>query len=243
MITIITPTLNAAAYLPAMLATLYSQGEPFEHIVVDGGSTDSTCDLARAAGSRVIEAPGTNQSEALNIGFAEAKGSIWAWQNADDLYAPNCFRRILKHFSDPSVDVIYGGYSMIDATGNKLCLNAAPPWASWKLQYGRFVPMQPATFWRARVHCTINEARHYTMDVDMFSRMHLQGARFFHAPDTLGAFRCHGSSKTSTLKAKWPMYREHHQVLRANYHYHLGQDVLFWFFAVRGFLAGIWNKR
>jgi rSAM/selenodomain-associated transferase 2 len=53
-VSIIIPTLNAAASLPATLAAL---GQGPEVIVVDGGSTDATVALATAFGARILTAP------------------------------------------------------------------------------------------------------------------------------------------------------------------------------------------
>ncbi|WP_448206206.1 TIGR04283 family arsenosugar biosynthesis glycosyltransferase [Azospirillum sp. sgz302134] len=51
---IVIPTLNAAATLPATLAALSWEGAL---VVADGGSTDDTRGLARAAGATVVRAP------------------------------------------------------------------------------------------------------------------------------------------------------------------------------------------
>ncbi len=69
-ISVIIPTLNAAGTLPAMLTSLIGgcrrqQGEQrtpltpltLELIVSDGGSTDTTGELARAAGARLVTGP------------------------------------------------------------------------------------------------------------------------------------------------------------------------------------------
>ncbi|MBP2312267.1 TIGR04283 family arsenosugar biosynthesis glycosyltransferase [Azospirillum soli] len=53
-VAVIIPTLNAAPLLPATLAALDGFGRV---VVADGGSADSTRDLARAAGALVVKAP------------------------------------------------------------------------------------------------------------------------------------------------------------------------------------------
>ena len=59
------PTLNAAATLAATLAALGTVGEV---LVVDGGSTDATVAVARAAGVRVVAAePGRGRQMAAGI--------------------------------------------------------------------------------------------------------------------------------------------------------------------------------
>jgi rSAM/selenodomain-associated transferase 2 len=71
-ISVIVPTLNATATLPAALAGLGPVGEV---IVVDGGSSDLTLEAARAAGARVIAAPaGRGQQFAAGI---EAASLPW----------------------------------------------------------------------------------------------------------------------------------------------------------------------
>lgn len=62
MLSVVIPTLNAAATLPAVLRALVPaavDGLVKEVIVSDGGSTDQTLDLAEAAGCRILSgAPG-----------------------------------------------------------------------------------------------------------------------------------------------------------------------------------------
>ena len=65
---VIIPTLNAAAHLPRTLAAL---GKVAEIIVVDGGSTDATTEQAREAGARVLIAPRGRGSQ-LAAGIAAA---------------------------------------------------------------------------------------------------------------------------------------------------------------------------
>ena len=74
----IIPALNESAGLGATLASLAAQSEPLEAVVVaDGGSTDGTAGLARAAGAMVLGCGrvgrGCQIAEALGtVGWADA---------------------------------------------------------------------------------------------------------------------------------------------------------------------------
>ncbi len=86
-LSVIIPTLNAASVLPATLAAI---GCMAEVIVVDGGSTDSTAPLARAAGARVIDAPRGRGSQ-IAAGIEAAAGPWLLLLHADTRLAPGWF--------------------------------------------------------------------------------------------------------------------------------------------------------
>ena len=54
MLSVVIPSLNAAATLPACLQAL---GNVADLVVVDGGSRDASREIARAAGARVVDSP------------------------------------------------------------------------------------------------------------------------------------------------------------------------------------------
>lgn len=82
MISVITPTLNAALTLQACLDSVTACG--CEHVIIDGGSTDGTLDIARRHDCEVIDAPGSGIYEAQNIGVAAATGEWVHFLGADD---------------------------------------------------------------------------------------------------------------------------------------------------------------
>lgn len=122
-LTIITPCLNAAATLPATLASVRAQAYPgLEHIVVDGGSTDGTVDLLRAAaGVRWISEPDRGLSHALNKGIAMAQGEVIGELNADDVYEPGALAAVGTALRDRADAMWLTGYCrIIDGDGREI---------------------------------------------------------------------------------------------------------------------------
>ncbi len=93
LVTVLTPTLNRRDLLAETLASVHCQSYPsVEHLVVDGGSTDGTVDLLKRAeqmwGVRWVSQQDGGMYEALNSGFALARGEIIGWVNDDDWLLP-----------------------------------------------------------------------------------------------------------------------------------------------------------
>jgi rSAM/selenodomain-associated transferase 2 len=95
-ISIIVPVLNEAQGISeslAALAPLRARGH--EIIVVDGGSSDKTPDLARRAADRVVSAPRGRASQ-MNAGAALARGEVLVFLHADTRLPEGAGARILQ---------------------------------------------------------------------------------------------------------------------------------------------------
>jgi len=113
MISIVTPTLNPGILLERNLRSLVLQTAEFEHIVQDGGSSDSTADLvARYAGQypvRFYQEKDSGIYDGVVRGMAKARGDILAWLGADDFYLPWTLSTVQQVFArHPEVDWIIG---------------------------------------------------------------------------------------------------------------------------------------
>jgi glycosyltransferase involved in cell wall biosynthesis len=115
LISIITPSLNRALYIREAIQSVLDQNYPyFEHIIIDAVSTDGTLDILREYPHlRVISEPDNGMYDAINKGILMARGEIIGLLNTDDLYAPDCFDRVVNAFgNNPSALAICGGISV-----------------------------------------------------------------------------------------------------------------------------------
>jgi glycosyltransferase involved in cell wall biosynthesis len=82
-VSVVVPTLNEAANLPHVLPRL--PADIHELIIVDGGSADSTTDVARALcpQAQILRQPGRGKGDALACGFAAASGDVIVMIDAD----------------------------------------------------------------------------------------------------------------------------------------------------------------
>ena len=126
--TIITPSLNYGRFLGDCLASVAPQtGVTFEHLVIDGGSTDDSAAVAARFPHAVwTQGPDKGMSDAINKGFERARGDWVMWLNADDRLKPGALAEILKLLEKSRADVVYGDWDFIDEAGNFLRHVKAP---------------------------------------------------------------------------------------------------------------------
>ena len=117
-VSIITSTLNAESTLVDCLESVKQQTEMVEHILVDGGSTDSTLAIAEKYGthlSRIISGPDRGMYDAMNKGIQLAEGDVIGILNGDDFYpSVDTLKKVAAVFDDKQVQACYGDLLYVD---------------------------------------------------------------------------------------------------------------------------------
>lgn len=103
-VTILIPALNEERALPITLQNLVSlDPAPDQILLVDGGSEDQTCDLAKKAGLDVLVAPATGRSAQINYGVEKANCPVICVLHADSLLPTDAISEIRRTMADRAI--------------------------------------------------------------------------------------------------------------------------------------------
>ena len=113
LVSVIIPCYNQGRFLGEAIDSVLAQSyRNFEIILVDDGSTDTTVEVARRYGAKVLSTGGRKgPAKARNQGAREAKGDVVFFIDADICLHHNTLSRVAHGFAtDPGVDAIIGSY-------------------------------------------------------------------------------------------------------------------------------------
>lgn len=202
-LSVVTPSYNQARFLQACLDSVRAQGEVvLEHLVMDGGSTDGSVDILRAAkGVRWTSERDAGQSDALNKGLSQVRGEFVGWLNSDDVYLPGAAARAVALLrADPGLGMVFGHCRKIDADGAPIGrVDARDLTLEALLSFGT-IP-QPSCFLRRSVLEAaggVDVSYRYAMDYDLWLRLGLRGVRWRAVDEVWAGFRLHGASKSGS---------------------------------------------
>lgn len=125
LVSVIIPTRNRARYLPLALDSVYAQTYPhFEILLIDDNSTDNTASIAQQYDNRLRYLKQPSQqgvSAARNRGIAEAKGTLVAFLDDDDLFEPCKLEQQVEYMRQhPQTEWLACGFTMVDAQNRPL---------------------------------------------------------------------------------------------------------------------------
>jgi glycosyltransferase involved in cell wall biosynthesis len=132
--TVVIPCYNAAATLPATLASITAQTHPeWEVICVDDGSTDATCAIVSAMSAqdqrvKLVSNPRKGPSDARNHGASyAASGTVIAFCDADDIWSHTKLDELATVFADNTVDAAYGQVAFFQGASESACTFSTVP--------------------------------------------------------------------------------------------------------------------
>lgn len=218
LVSIITPSYNQAHFLNETIHSVLSQDYPrLEYIIVDGGSTDGSAEVIQRYSDRLawwVSERDLGQTDAINKGFAHAKGEILAWLNSDDTYLPGAVTESVKVIQEHSeAGMVYGDANLIDNAGRVMGRFPARQTDYKRLRRGYVHIPQQTMFFRAdlwRKVGPLDPTFYFAMDYDLWVRIAKHAPLVYHR-HLIANFRLHGSGKSVIADNRcWPeMLRVH----------------------------------
>ncbi len=204
LVSIVTPSSNQAQFLEETICSVLQQDYPqLEYIIVDGGSSDGSLDIVRRYQDRLawwVSEPDRGQTDAINKGFAHARGEILAWLNSDDVYLPGAVAQAVAYLQEhPEAGMVYGDANLVDETGGYLGRFPARQTDFRRLMRGSVHIPQQSAFFRAglwRQVGPLDPTFYFAMDYDLWVRL-AKISVLEYTPQLWSNFRLHGQGKTA----------------------------------------------
>ena len=108
MINVVMPAYNEEKVLPSTLAALFAQTGEFEVILVDGGSSDRTCEIARRFPAIHVLSASKGRASQMNAGANQATGEWLLFLHADTILPVGALQRLNEMEHDQTIQA--GGF-------------------------------------------------------------------------------------------------------------------------------------
>lgn len=203
-VSIITVSYNSVRTIEQTIRSVLKQSyQNIEYIVIDGESTDGTCDIIRKYEDAIafyMSEPDTGIYDAMNKGLQHATGDIVGIINSDDWYEPDAVGRIVECFISGEAEVVYGRVCFVDEKGICTYSRRRPLDSIWYLAGG--IP-HPSVFVK---HCVYEKYGVFdtdyrvAADYELLLRFYTKRVQFEFVDAVISNFRLGGFSSRNYLE-------------------------------------------
>lgn len=199
-ISIITPSFNSEKTIEKTILSVIHQPHelPLEYIIIDGGSTDKTCEIIKKYSDDInifISEPDNGAYDAMNKGINLASGDIIGIINSDDWYNNGAIQLVEQEFTNPNIDILY---SPIDNYYQNEYIATFVPGDLEKLPI-RFTINHPSCFIKKSAYNLVglyNTQYKIAADYDLILRLFLSNLKFHSIDIPLAAYSLNGMSSS-----------------------------------------------
>ena len=177
MLSIITPNLNNSKYIEDNIISISKLSIPFEHIIVDGGSTDDSLKIiSKYPHVKLLhQIEKTGMYGAIHQGFMTSTGKYITWVNADDRIIPIGFESMYKEIFNDIYNFVYsdGLYYYTKEKNEKKGKGRLLP--KFYLKHGLMPFIQPSSIYTKKLYDIVGGLNYKNFkiigDFDLFLRM------------------------------------------------------------------------
>lgn len=197
LVSVIVPVFNEERLLPEAVACIRQQGDAHTEIVaIDDGSTDGTPDvlerLQREPGSplRIVRQGNAGPGAARNAGVREARGEIFAFLDADDLWSGGWLHTVRRRL-EAEPDALLLGHTSVVRGVEPPCPGAgwSPPEPPFVLFVFGAIALKRTTF--AAIG-GVDASLRFSEDLAFSMAARERGVPFVVVPETTHFYRLHG---------------------------------------------------
>ena len=172
LVSIITVVLNNKKFLQQSINSVLNQSyKNYEHIIIDGKSTDGTLNILKKNNSKIdywVSEKDRGIYDAMNKGIKLSRGSLISILNSDDIYYKHALKTAVNYFNRYKyIDFLFGSVAKY-----KL-LHGYNPWKIY-WSFGFYSTHSIGFFIRKKAHMKVgyyNTKYKFSADYDFFYRM------------------------------------------------------------------------
>lgn len=201
MLSIITPNLNNDKYLEGNILSISKLNVPFEHIVVDGGSTDDSLEIIKKYPHIKLLHQRVNNGMygAIDQGIMESTGEYIAYINADDRIISSNFKMVYEIIMTLKYNVIYSDGDYYFSNDDKLKFGKGRRFGKFFLKNGIMPAIQPSIIFSRKTYDEVGGLRYDKFkicgDLDLFIRIaRITKIKFKYIPKKTVVFMKRGDS-------------------------------------------------
>ena len=208
-VSIITVSYNSEQTIEDTIVSVVDQSyKNIEYIIVDGGSSDGTVDIAKKYTDKIFKIISEKDKgiyDAMNKGIAIATGNIVGILNSDDIYYDNkVIEDVVTLFQKENTDSVYADLQYVNKENTNIVSRI---WKSGLYQQGKFLkgwmPPHPTFFVKNELYKKLgnyNTSLQSAADYELMLRfIHRHNIKISYLPRTIIKMRAGGKSNI-TLK-------------------------------------------
>ena len=221
-VSIVTISFNAESTIESTLNSVASQlYDNIEHIIVDGGSEDSTLEICNLFPhiTKIISELDKGVYDAFNKGLRLATGDVVGFLNADDVfYNEHSVKEIVNGFLNNETYIVYGNLDYVNKNGKVIRNWISKPYKNG-LEKKAWMPAHPTFYCKKEIYDRIgryNDSFKIAGDFELCMRfLNVNNIPSYYLNKKLVKMLAGGVSNNG-LKSKWIIYKEELRAFKLN---------------------------